>query len=234
MHPIAHKWLFRAVLCGATLAIVCFGAWAQDSAINSVPVDRSVHAGVDETSDRQNEPPASPEVSKHPPLLSRWSPQMLQPHPVTSTWSVKTRVVSPAGMDEKGSSNPPTRDIPSAFGAGRNLSNEKINPTLSRVASSNSDGHYHFNVSLLAPKEDDAEGASAISHFSREVTPIHATGMTNLFDTNPFGHQFGTPFSSKKIFSDPAIRKQSGGQHDRTLPDFHPQGSPDSQSNLKP
>ena len=237
MHPTAYKAGFYAMFSWVALALACVCAQAQvqDSAVNSGPVDRSVHAGVDESSDRTSDPPDSQAVSKNPQLLSQWSPRIVKPLPATTTWSGKVNVVNAAGMNEDASSSvSPIKNIPKSFGARSVLGDSRTTAPGGTGPNSNFNAGIHFNASLLAETNSKSSASLAILPAVPDPTPFSATGTAKPFDAYPFGRQFGTPFSSKKTYSDQAVRKQPGAESRITLPNLHPSSSPDSQSNLKP
>jgi hypothetical protein len=74
------------VISSVVLALSCTGAHAQDSSSNPGPVDRSVHAGLEE----QPQPEPSQSTAKRPATLSTWSAQPARPSPPASAWSAHT------------------------------------------------------------------------------------------------------------------------------------------------
>jgi hypothetical protein len=234
MHPIAYRVGIYVTLCGVALVFACTCTWAQDSTINIIPVDRSVHAGVDEIDDRTEELPPSPDVSKHQQMLSRWSPQVGKQLPATTVWMGKAKVANVTGLSEDESDPVPQHKKVSktfAVGGGQNESNV---PALERGTSiGDFKRRFHFDVNLLAQTDVEPSTRPAIFPASSVVTPFHGAGISNPFDRNPFGHETSLPFSTKSAFPDQAIRKQSESQPRPFAPGIQSPISPEPQANQK-
>jgi hypothetical protein len=249
MHPLAYKVGFYAALCGIALSFACLCASAQDSAAapgpldNSVsiaPVDNSVHAGVDEIKNDTNDKPVSPDASKRPQPLSRWAPQTVKPQTATSTWAVKVHAASAAStadtataIDDASSTATPIKKDTSARSA-RSVPGESKTVTAAGEAhSGNSARGYRLPTSLLQQTRDKSPDTSTTTPIFPEIRQPNESGFTNPFDTNPFGRQWVTPYSTKKTFSDQDVGRQPVEPISRPVPSSHTHSSTDSPTNLK-
>ena len=234
MHPIAYKVGIYITLCGAALLFACTRTGAQDSTLSISPVDRSVHAGVDEMDDRTEELPPSSDVSKHPHMLSRWSPQVAKQLPATTVWLGKAKVANATGLSEDESDAVPQhKKLPKtlATGGGQNDSNVPALGNGTGIGDFNR--RFHYDVNSLAQTDGEPSIRPTIFHVFPFVAPSHVAGMSNPFNRNPFGHENTLPFSTKSVFPDQAIRKQSEAQPRPFAPGIQSPISPDPQANQK-
>jgi hypothetical protein len=235
MNVIAHKIGRYITLSGAVLAFVCTCTWAQDSTPNISPLDRSVHAGVDEIDDRTKEPLPPSDVSKPPQTLSRWSPEMAKQLPATTTWSVKPRVAAatwPDG-DQSNSILQPAKPL-KALEILENRNGRNMPAAGSVAGIRNFNGNSHVEDNLPAQTDGGTFAHLAIFPVLSAVPPSLSAGMSNPFDRNPFGHEGSLPFPMKSIFADQAIRKNSDVQSHPSTPGFPMPISRDPQANQKP
>jgi hypothetical protein len=234
MHPIAYKVGIYVTLCGVALFFACTSAWAQDSTLNISPVDRSVHAGVDEIDDRTKELPPSPDVSKHPQMLSRWSPRVGKQLPATTVWLGKAKVANATGLSEDQSDAiPQHKKLPKTLSVWGGQNDSNVPALESGRGIGDFNRRFHFDVNLPAQTDGESSTRPTIFPASSVVTPFHATGISNPFNRNPFGHENSLPFSTKSVFPDQAIRKQSESQPRPFAPGFQSLVSPDPQTNQK-
>jgi hypothetical protein len=234
MHPIAHKVGISVTLCGVALVFACACTWAQDSTLNISPVERSVHAGVNEIDDRTEELPPPPDVSKHPQMLSRWSPQVGKQLPATTVWLGKAKAANATGLGEDESDAVrQLKKLPKTFAAGGGQNNSNVPALESGTAIGDFHRRFHFDINLLAQTDGEPFIRTTIFPVLPFVGPFHAAGMSNPFDRNPFGHENTLPFSTRSVFPDQAIRKQSGALPRPFVPGFQSPISPDPQANQK-
>jgi hypothetical protein len=235
MHPITNKVGLYVTLCGAALAFACTCAWAQDNPPNLSPVDRSVHAGVDEIDDLTQEPPPSPDVSKHPQMLSRWSPQVGKQLPGTTVWSTKAKAANAAEVSGDGNNSVAQhKKVPKdlAVWGSQNDSGVPALETGARLGDFN--GHLYFDVRLLAHTDDEPSPRPPIFPVLSGRTSSHTAGISSPFNRNPFGQESSLAFSTKSIFPDQAVRKKLEAQPRPPVPSPQLPISPDSQANQKP
>jgi hypothetical protein len=234
MHPIAYKVGIYVTLCGAALFFACSCTWAQDSALNVSPVDRSVHAGLDEIDDRTEELPPSPDVSKHPQMLSRWSPQVRKQLPATTVWMGKAKVANVTGLSEDESDAAPQhKKLPKTLAVGGGQIESNV-PALERgTGIGGFNRRFHFDPNLPTQTDGEPYTSLTILPVPSVVTPFHAAGMSNPFNRNPFGHENSLPFETKSVFPDQEIRKQPEAQPRPFAPGFQSPISPDPQTNQK-
>jgi hypothetical protein len=234
MHPIAYKVGIYITVCGAALFFAGIRTWAQDSTLNISPVDRSVHAGVDELDDRTEELPPSPDVSKHPHMSSRWSPQVRQQLPATTVWLGKAKVANATGSSEDESDAVPQhKKLPKSFAMGGGQNDSNVPALGNGTGIGDFNRGFHLDVNSLAQTDGEPSIRPTIFHVLPLLAPSHIAGMSNPFDRNPFGHENGPPFSTKSVFPDQAIRNQSEAQPRPFAPGIPSLISPDPQANQK-
>ena len=234
MHPIAYKVGIYITLCGAALLFACTRTGAQDSTLSISPVDRSVHAGVDEMDDRTEELPPSPDVSKHPQMLSRWSPQVAKQLPATTVWLGKAKVANATGLSEDESDAVPQhKKLPKTLAMGGDPNDSNVPALGNGTGIGDFNRRFHYDVNSLAQTDGEPSIRPTIFRVSPFVAPSHVAGMSNPFNRNPFGHENALPFSTKSVFPDKAIRKQSEAQPRPFAPGIQSPISPDPQANQK-
>ena len=234
MHPIAYKVGIYITLCGAALFFACTRTGAQDSTLSISPVDRSVHAGVDEIDDRTEELPPSPDVSKHPQMLSRWSPQVAKQLPATTVWLGKAKVANATGLSEDESEAVPQhKKLPKTLAMGGDPNDSNVPALGNGTGIGDFNRRFHYDVNSLAQTDGEPSIRPTIFHVFPFVAPSHVAGMSNPFNRNPFGHENTLSFSTKSIFPDQAIRKQSEAQPRPFAPGIQSPISPDPQANQK-
>ena len=234
MHPIAYKVGIYITLCGAALLFACTRSGAQDSTLSISPVDRSVHAGVDEIDDRTEELPPSPDVSKHPQMLSRWSPQVAKQLPATTVWLGKAKVANATGLSEDESEAVPQhKKLSKTLAMGGDPNDSNVPALGNGTGIGDFNRRFHYDVNSLAQTDGEPSIRPTIFHVFLFVAPSHVAGMSNQFNRNPFGHENTLPFSTKSVFPDQAIRKQSEAQPRPFAPGIQSPISPDPQANQK-
>jgi hypothetical protein len=222
-------------LCGAVLVFTCVCLRAQDYNLNIIPVDSSVHAGVDEIRDQSNEPLNSPKITKAPRTFSQWAPQAVKQLPTTTVWSGHAKAVDATILpDSDSDAVPQTKNLPKAITAWGVRTETKPPALENQTGFSSFNTRFQLKGNSAAMPEDDTPTRPVIFHSLPQASPSDVGAMPGPFGRNPFGRDGSLPFSTIRVFPGPPPVSQQEERPVRAAPRSHTPISPASKAKPTP